>query len=165
MLLTQKGNINETDDVCDLDPIKWKKRWLCNLSIRWTLITLGRRYLFFKYKIYETQFLNFWMKKIPNNQKLLNFPIFSFYKYLNAKIFLQRLNNFNSFFLKSNHIFNGETNAWSKKTSTFPTLFPNQTHNVDQNEMIRKLFVKYKQKLSLNQLTAQNIKKKIQNSK
>ena len=45
-MFTQKGDGNETDDVCDLDPIKCKKRWMCNISIQWTLITVGRMYFF-----------------------------------------------------------------------------------------------------------------------
>jgi hypothetical protein len=87
---------------------------------------------------------------------------------LNATIFFQRLLkrgiNFSSLLLKPDQRCNEENKEWSKKTSAFSTLFPNQTHNVRKNEMIRKPFVKCKQKWSINQLTIQKVKT-IQNSK
>jgi hypothetical protein len=74
------------------------------------------------------------MKNIPNNQKLLNFPIFLFLQILNGTIFLQRLLKRRitlvlSFLDQIKDVIK-DNKSWSKKTSTFSTLFPNQTHNV-----------------------------------
>ena len=112
--------------------------------IRWTLTTVGRRFLFSRIqRLSRTISLS--LNDMNSKQsKLSTFQIFSFQKIYEWKHFLQRLLkrriNFISFLLKSEQKCNEERNEWSKKTSALSTLFPNQTHNVrKKNEMIREL--------------------------
>jgi len=60
-------------------------------------------------------------------------------------ILLKRINQFSSPFPKSYQRYNDERKRNPRK-SIHSTQFPNETHSIEKNEMIEKIFVKCKHK-------------------
>ena len=128
-----------------------KKKMIWNHFIKWTLITIGRRFLFLEYKNLQST-ISQSLNDIDSKQsKLLNFPIFSFQQIFECKKFLVNITNrkinFNPFLFKSKQRCNPKNKEWLKKTKTLSTLFPKSNSQCKNKRKDKKTFCRMQKKI------------------